>query len=52
MPDRIFVDPRLARLYDALDPDRCDLVLATMGAEVTSTSSCASARARGRAVRC
>ena len=26
MPDAIFDDPRLAQLYDALDPDRADLV--------------------------
>lgn len=26
MPDAIFDDPRLAQLYDALDPDRSDLV--------------------------
>lgn len=25
MPDPIFADPRLARIYDALDPDRRDL---------------------------
>lgn len=25
MPDAIFADPRLARIYDALDPDRADL---------------------------
>jgi len=25
MPDAIFCDPRLARIYDPLDPDRSDL---------------------------
>ncbi|HSM64802.1 MAG TPA: hypothetical protein VK860_00710 [Ilumatobacteraceae bacterium] len=27
MPDPIFADPSLARLYDPLDPDRTDLAL-------------------------
>ena len=34
MPDPIFADPRLAEIYDPLDPDRDDLeVYAAMAAE-------------------
>lgn len=39
MPDAIFADPRLARIYDALDPDRGDLAAyAAMAAEFGARS--------------
>ena len=39
MPDAIFADPRLARVYDPLDPDRSDLaVYAAMAAEFGADS--------------
>jgi SAM-dependent methyltransferase len=39
MPDAIFADPRLAAVYDALDPDRGDLdVYAAMAAEFGARS--------------
>jgi SAM-dependent methyltransferase len=39
VPDAIFADPRLAVLYDALDPDRSDLdVYAAMAAELGARS--------------
>jgi hypothetical protein len=39
MPDALFDDPRLARLYDPLDPDRSDLdVYAAMAAEFGARS--------------
>lgn len=39
MPDPIFADPRLARIYDPLDPDRTDLdVYASLVAEFDSRS--------------
>ena len=39
MPDAIFEDPRLARVYDPLDPDRSDLeVYAAMAAEFGAAS--------------
>lgn len=39
MPDAAFDDPRLARIYDVLDPDRSDLeVYATLAAELGARS--------------
>ncbi|HUZ52368.1 MAG TPA: class I SAM-dependent methyltransferase [Streptosporangiaceae bacterium] len=39
MPDPVFSDPRLARIYDPLDPDRSDLdVYAAMAAEFAARS--------------
>ncbi|MBO0832105.1 MAG: class I SAM-dependent methyltransferase, partial [Actinobacteria bacterium] len=39
MPDAIFDDPRLARIYDPLDPDRSDLdVYAAIAAEFGARS--------------
>jgi|ERR1700683_467144 SAM-dependent methyltransferase len=39
MPDAIFEDPRLARIYDPLDPDRSDLdVYAAMATEFAARS--------------
>ena len=39
MPDAVFAEPRLAQIYDPLDPDRCDLdVYAAIAGEFAARS--------------
>ena len=51
MPDAVFDDPRLAAIYDALDPDRSDLdayvaMVDEFGARSVLDSDAALARSR------